>query len=210
MDSLPRPRRHVAARILIAIVIVPMLLAACSGGTGGGGAAAGGDPAAVVKDALAKTAAKDVEGLGSLACAGQVEQIKEDLDMSNAFGGAIPGVDAAALADSVTIDTSGVTVGTAAISGDTATVPVSGTMKMTFDKEKIRPIIKQVMEAQGGGITMTDEQIDADPGPDGRRRRPGHPGRRDASRLKQENGAWKICEPSSGSDGGAPSASLGY
>jgi hypothetical protein len=28
--------------------------------------------------------------------------------------------------------------------------------------------------------------------------------------LKQENGAWKICEPSSGSDGAAPSASLSY
>ena len=25
--------------------------------------------------------------------------------------------------------------------------------------------------------------------------------------LKQEGGAWKICEPSSGSDGAAPSAS---
>ena len=32
---------------------------------------------------------------------------------------------------------------------------------MTFDKEKLRPIIKQVMEAQGGGVQLTDEQIDA-------------------------------------------------
>jgi hypothetical protein len=208
MDSLPRPRRHAAARILSAIVIVPMLLAACSGGTGGAGAAAGGDPAAVVKDALAKTAAKDVEGLGALACAGQVDKLKEDLDMSNAFGGAIPGVDTAALADSVTIDTSGVTVGAPAVTGDTATVPVSGTMKMTFDKEKIRPIVKQVMEAQGGGITMTDAQIDQFLDAFAGQGIPIN----ETMTLKQENGAWKICEPSSGSDGAAPSAgaSAGY
>jgi hypothetical protein len=208
MDSLPRPRRHVAARILSAIVVVPMLLAACSGGTGGGAGAAGGDPAAVVKDALAKAAAKDVEGLGTLACAGQVDQLKEELDMSNAFGGAIPGVDAAALASAVTIDTSGVTVGTPAVSGDTATVPVSGTMKMSFDKEKIRPIIKQVMEAQGGGITMTDEQIDQILDQFGAAGQ-GFP-INETMTLKQENGAWKICEPSSGSDGTAASASAGY
>ena len=62
--------------------------------------------------------------------------------------------------NSITIDTSGVTVGSATVNGDSATVPVTGTMKMTFDKEKLRPIIKQMLEAQGAGDTLTDEQID--------------------------------------------------
>ena len=33
-------------------------------------------------------------------------------------------------------------------------------MKVTFDKEKMRPIIKQVMEAQLGSIAIPDAQID--------------------------------------------------
>jgi hypothetical protein len=202
MNSLPRPRRGVAARILATIVVVPLLLAACSGSgspLGGGG----GDPAAVVKDALAKAAAKDTAGLTSLACAGYADQLAEQLDMSNAFGGQIPGVDAQALADSVQIDTSGVQVGTPTVSGDTATVPLTGTMKMNFDKEKIRPIIKQVMEAQGGGVTMTDEQIDQllDSFTGAGQGIPID----DTMTLKNEGGSWKICEDSS--SGAAPNAS---
>ena len=80
--------------------------------------------------------------------------------------------------NSITIDTSAVTVGSPTVNGDTATVPVSGTMKMTFDKEKLRPIIKQMMEAQGGGVQLTDDQIDALPRPDGRRR-PGRAAQRE-------------------------------
>ena len=209
MDSLPRPRRHVAARILTAIVIVPMLLAACSGGTG-----AAAPPPAATRPRWSRTPSRRPRPRTSRASAaspapGRSSRSRKTWTCRTPFGGAIPGVDAAALADSVTIDTSGVTVGTAAISGDTATVPVTGTMKMTFDKEKIRPIIKQVMEAQGGGITMTDEQIDQILDQMGGAAGQGIPVD-ESMTLKQENGAWKICEPSSGSDGGAPSASLGY
>ena len=95
------------------------------------------------------------------------------------------------------------------MNGDTATVPVTGTMKMTFDKEKLRPIIKQMHGGPG-------RRRHAD-----RRRRStrfldqmGGGGQgvplNESMTLKQEGGAWKICEPSSGSDGAAPSASAGY
>ena len=40
-------------------------------------------------------------------------------------------------------------------------MPVTGSMKMTFDKAKLLPIFKQVMAAQGGSIQMTDDQINA-------------------------------------------------
>ena len=88
MDSLPRPRRLLAARILSAIFILPLLIAACSGGPG---AASGGDPAAVVKDALAKVAAKDINGLANLACAGQADQVREQFDMAGQLGVGGPG-----------------------------------------------------------------------------------------------------------------------
>lgn len=202
MNAMPRPRRLLAARIVSAILVLPLLIAACSGGPG---AASGNDPAAVVKDALAKVAAKDVNGLANLACAGQADQVREQFDMAGQFASLAPSANAQDIVDSITIDTSAVTVGSASVTGDTATVPVTGSMKVTFDKEKLRPIIKQVMEAQGGGVQLTDEQLDAfldQMGGAGQ----GVPVN-ESMTLKQEGGAWKICEPSSGSDGAAPSAS---
>ena len=136
MDSLPRPRRLLAARILSAIFILPLLIAACSGGPG---AASGSDPAGVVKDALAKVAAKDINGVANLACAGQADQVREQFDMAGRSRSAVPGANPQDIVNSITIDTSGVTVGSATVNGDSATVPVTGTMKMTFDKEKLRP-----------------------------------------------------------------------
>ena len=204
MNAMPRPRRLLAARIVSAILVLPLLIAACSGGPG---AASGNDPAAVVKDALAKVAAKDVNGLANLACAGQADQVREQFDMAGQFASLAPSANAQDIVDSITIDTSAVTVGSASVTGDTATVPVTGSMKVTFDKEKLRPIIKQVMEAQGGGVQLTDEQLDAfldQMGGAGQ----GVPVN-ESMTLKQEGGAWKICEPSSGSDGAAPSASAG-
>jgi hypothetical protein len=207
MDSLPRPRRGVAARILASIVVVPMLIAACSGSGGGPLGGGGGDPAAVVKDALAKVAAKDVDGLAGLACAGQADQVRKDFDFGNALASSVPGVDPQAITDSISIDTSGVTVGTPVINGDTATVPVSGTMKMNFDKEKLRPIIKQIMEAQGGGVQLTDDQIDMflDQMTGSGQGIPMD----ESLTLKNEGGSWKICDDSSGG-GGGPSASITY
>jgi len=204
MNALPRPRRLLAARILSAILILPLLIAACSGGPG---AASGGDPAGVVKDALAKVAAKDVNGLANLACAGQADQVREQFDMAGQLASFAPDANPQDIVDSIAIDTSGVTVGSATVTGDTAAVPVSGTMKMTFDKEKLRPIIKQVLQAQGGGAQLSDAQID------GFLDQMGGAGQgvpvNESMTLKQEGGAWKICEPSSGSDGAAPSASAG-
>ena len=165
------------------------------------GAANSGDPAAVVSDALTKVAAQDINGVAALACAGQADKIKSEFDLSGQLGAAVPGIDASGLASAVHIDTSGVKVGTAAISGDTATVPVTGSMKMTFDKAKLLPIFKQVMAAQGGSIQMTDDQINAlidnvaGSGSD--------VPLNESLTLKQENGAWKICD----SGGASPAAS---
>src|SRR6478609_9188340 len=152
MNAQPRPRRGLAARLLAVVFVIPVLAAACS--AGGGGAANSSDPAAVVNDALSKVAAQDINGIAALACAGQADKIKSEFDLSGQLGSAVPGIDASGLASAIHIDTSGVTV-------DTATVPVTGSMKMTFDKAKLLPIFKQVMAAQGGSIQMTDDQINA-------------------------------------------------
>ena len=64
-----------------------------------------------------------------------------------------------------------------------------------------------MIEAQGGGVSLTDEQIDTflDQMTGSGQGVPLN----ESMTLKQEGGAWKICEPSSGGDGAAPSASAG-
>ena len=52
-----------------------------------------------------------------------------------------------------------VKAGEAVIDGDVAEVPVTGTIKVTFDAVAMRPILRQVLDQQG--TTMTDEQLDA-------------------------------------------------
>jgi hypothetical protein len=161
-------------------------IAAC-----GGGSPAGVGPEAVVADALAKTAAKDLDGLSSLACAGQEDRIREQLSgMSSLDSGLLPGLDAQAMLDAVEMDTSEVKVGQPTINGDAADVPVSGSLGISFDKEKMRPILKQVLEQQGQ--TLPDDQLDAMLGmletyaqdvPFD-----------ESVHLVREDGAWKICD----------------
>ena len=143
MNAQPRPRRGLAARLLAVVFVIPVLAAACS--AGGGGAANSGDPAAVVERCPRQGGGPGHQRGSALACAGQADKIKTSSTCPGSSGLPCPASTPARLASAVHIDTSGVKVGTAAISGDTATVPVTGSMKMTFDKAKLLPIFKQVM-----------------------------------------------------------------
>ena len=83
-----------------------------------------------------------------------------------------------------------VKAGDAVIDGDVAQVPVTGTIKVTFDAVAMRPVLRQVLDQQG--TTMTDEQLDAllktlesfgqDVPVD------------ESVRLVREGGTWKICQ----------------
>ncbi len=173
--------------LAVLAVAVAVLLAACAS------AAPTDGPGAVVKLALDKVAAKDVAGLQALACAGQENLIRDQLGLPAAIGSdLLPGVDTQALVDAVQFDVSKVKIGDATVTGDTATVPISGDLGVTFDKVAMRPILKQLLAAQG--TTMTDAQIDSllsglaaygqsvpiD----------------QSIRLVQEKGAWKVCQQS--------------
>lgn len=175
-------RRPTTALMLAAL----MVLGACSPG------ADAGSPAGVVQQAIDLAAAKDLEGLRGLACAGQEEMIADQLGMSGALdaGALLPGLDMQALLDAVKVDAQELEPGEAVIDGDAAEVPVTGTVKITFDKEAIRPVLRQVLEQNG--TTMTDDQLDAllaslesygqDLPID------------EVIGLVREDGAWKICQ----------------
>ncbi len=177
------PRRRLAA--VAAALALTLALAACAP------AAPADGPGAVVEAALAKVAAKELDGLRTLACAGQENLIRDQLGLPAALGGELlPGLDTNALLDAVNLDVAGVKLGDAAIDGDVAQVPVTGTLKVTFDATAMKPVLKQLLASEG--TTMTDEQIDAllktlasygqDVPLD------------QSVRLVREAGAWKICQ----------------
>ena len=180
-------------RLVVAILAVVATLAACAP------AAPSDSPAGVVKQAIDLAAKKDLEGLRGLACAGQEEMIADQLGMTGALdaGALLPGLDMQALLDAVRVDVQELEPGEAAVDGDSAEVPVIGTVKITFDKEAIRPVLRQVLEQNG--TTMTDDQLSAlldslesygqDVPVD------------EVISLVREDGAWKICQ----SDLAAPS-----
>ena len=172
-------------RLGFLFILVVTLLAACGGGP------AGDSPAGVVRAALDKVAAKDLDGLRGLACAGQEDLIRSQLGLAGAIGtDLLPGVDTQALVDAVNLDVSKLKVGDATVDGATAQVPVTGDLGVTFDATKLRPILKQVMASQGN--PMTDEQLDA------LLKTLGTYGQavpvNQSMRLVQEGWAWKICQ----------------
>ena len=179
----PSLRRRLAGAIVAAAFTLSA--AACAPGAPADG------PGAVVTDALAKVAAKDLEGLRSLACAGQEDRIRDQLGLPGGIGGELlPGLDTQAVLDAVQLGVGEVKAGDAVIDGDVAEVPVTGTLKVTFDAAAMRPLLRQVLDQQG--TTMTDEQLDAllktlesfgqDVPVD------------QTVRLIREGGAWTICQ----------------
>jgi hypothetical protein len=179
----PSSRRRLAG--VVATISFALAVAACAP------AAPAEGPGAVVTDALAKVAAKDIEGLRPLACAGQEDRIRDQLGLPGGIGGELlPGLDTQALLDAVQLGVGDAKAGEAIIEGDVAEVPVTGTIKVTFDAVAMRPILRQVLDQQG--TTMTDEQLDGllktlesfgqDVPVD------------QTVRLVREDGAWKICQ----------------
>jgi hypothetical protein len=188
-----RSRLVVAAIVLLATVI----FTAC-----GASGPASDSPSGVVTTAVARAAAKDVAGLSSLACAGQQQMIQQLISAPAALGaGLLPGIDVAAVMAAVRLDASGVKVGDAVVSGDAADVAVSGSVKVTFDKATMKPIVEQLMAARG--TPMSSDQLDAllqglaDYGQDVPIDQQLH--------LVREQGAWKICQSSLG-----PVPSIGF
>jgi hypothetical protein len=183
-------RRRAMSGVAGVLMVISLVASACGSSTPAEG------PAAVVSTALDKVAAKDLDGLRALACAGQEDLVRSQLGLLPSVGSdLLPGLDTQALIDAVKLDVSKVKIGDPVVTGDTATVPVSGDLGVTFDAAVMRPILKQLLATQG--TTMTDAQIDAllsglaaygqsvpvD----------------QSIRLVQENGAWKICQETLGS-----------
>ena len=131
-----------------------LLLTAC-----GGGAPGTNDPASSVKAALAAAQSGGFAKLADYACAAKKGSIADLFGGGGADALASAGIDSQALFDSMKLEFSDVNATETSKSGDTAVVHVTGNAKITIDPAKFRPILKQMLEAQGQ--TVTDAVLDA-------------------------------------------------
>ena len=175
-------------RLLILVAPLLLVLVACGGAVPGQGGTD--DPAGRVRGVMSALAAKDMTKLTEFACAE-----KKD-DIVNQFTGGVAnlgeGIDPQQVLDAVTINTSNVTVGEATVNGDTASVKLGGSMSISIDPVKLRPVIKAALEAKGlpaddatidlamqAMPQIADQQVPMD---------------NETVDLIKENGAWVICE----------------
>jgi hypothetical protein len=176
-----------ARQLTLLITTLALVVAACGGASPLTG---GNDPASVARQAMAVLAAGDITKLTDLACAANKDDIASSL--TGGLGELGSGADAAALLQAIKIDTSKVTVGDATVTGDTAVVPLKGSMTISFDKEKVKPIIQAALQAQG--VPADDAAVEAAMGFLTAFEGQAIPLDDQPLTLKQENGAWKLCE----------------
>lgn len=178
-----RPSRQTA----LLVATVALLAAACGAAPQLGG---GNDPAGIAQQAMAALQARDITKLTSLACAAQKDEIAESF--TGGLSDLAPGTDPSTILQAVQVDTSKVVVGTATISGDTAVVPLTGSMKLTIDEAKLRPIVQAALQAQGApaddaAVTAAMAFVSAFNGQE-------IPLDDQPITLKQEDGTWKVCD----------------
>jgi hypothetical protein len=181
---------NIGRRVVPAVLAV--VLAACSSG---GGAAAvgvpGGDPVTTVNSLVATVQAKAFDKLPDLACAASKSSIAGAFDPSSALSGALTGVSAADVLAAINVTMTNVTVGSAQVTGDTATVHVKADMKVDTDPAKVKDLIKKALVAAGqptddttvntavaamGSAFSSTQALDED------------------VTLKNEGGKWLLCE----------------
>lgn len=182
-----RHRSSLPVLPILALLLVAALVAGCQSGP------AADSPTGVVRTALEKLAARDVDALRAMACAGAEEGVLDQLGLPGDLSGELlPGVDMNAVLDAVTLDTTSLVLQNEVVTGETASVDVRGDIRISFDAERVKPLVKSLLEAQGN--PLTDEQLDALLVTLGRAAQD-LPVDQTVG-LVREGGAWKLCSAS--------------
>jgi hypothetical protein len=139
---------------LVAGAMLVALLAGC-GGSGG----AGSDPVGTVKGLMDTVQAGQWDKIPDYACEAQKDELQNQFEsLGSGAGGALGGLGLNDIGDALKISYSNLEVTEKSRDGDTAVVTVSGKIKMDFDKDKLKELVKKAAGTQGQAIT--DEQID--------------------------------------------------
>jgi hypothetical protein len=139
---------------LIAGAVLVALLAGCGSSSGPGS-----DPVGTVKGLMDAVQAGQWDKLPDYACAAQKDEITSQFEnLGSAAGSALGGLGLSDIGDALKISYANLEVKEKSRDGDTAVVTVSGKIKMDFNKDKLKELVKKAAAAQGQAIT--DEQID--------------------------------------------------
>jgi len=174
-----------ASVFLAAAVLASLTLASCSGG------GAGGDPVSTVQEVFRRMEAKQFSQIAELACSARRAELSEQLDLGKAMSASLPGIDPQQLLDSMTIKLNNLDVKESSRSGDQAVVHVKGQLSLSFDPEKFKPILKEILKAQGLG-DVDDAMLDQFLGPMLEQAEQGTDMDDDVE-LVNEGGTWLIC-----------------
>lgn len=123
-------------------VIVVVGVAACGG-------SASGDPTATVKEMVSLVETRQFSKVADIACAAEKAAVAEQFDIGTQLSGELPGMDAAAITDAMTITMDPMTYKELERSADKARVQMTGTMTIGVDKEKMTTLLTKALEAQG-------------------------------------------------------------
>ena len=137
--------------LLAAILIV---VAACGG-------ASAADPAGSVQAALSAVNGKSISAMTDYTCAAQRANLADSFGASGMAALQQAGVSLGDLMAAINVGVSNVSVKEVSKTATTATVHVTADMSVSFDEQKMRSILTQVLVAQGQAVdnAMLDQAM---------------------------------------------------
>ncbi|HLO35770.1 MAG TPA: hypothetical protein VK194_06800 [Candidatus Deferrimicrobium sp.] len=175
---------RIRGALLAALVLVAV---AC----GGSPAAGTNDPAGAVQAAMSAISSGGVSKMVDYACAAKKGDIASAFGGGNLGGLESAGVKMDDLLNAMSMKFENVATKEVSKTDTTATVHVTADMTMTFDKEKMRAIMKTVLAAQGQPVddTIVDAALNAMTGQLTQTQKLD-----EDLTVVNENGKWLICE----------------
>lgn len=175
---------------LLMVVLLAAVLVACGGGSAGNQA-----PVDVVKSAWQAIEKMDIDAAQQYVCQAQREEFAQEFDLSGGFGELVGAgdadVDTEAILDAMQINMEDMEYEEISQEGDEAVVNVQGTMKIDFDTDKLKAVMKDAMAASGESVS--DEELDMALGMMEGMLGAGVPLDEEMTLIK-EDGKWVICD----------------
>ncbi len=171
---------------LVAGVVLVAMVAACGGSSGPGN-----DPVGTVKGMADVVSSGKWDKIADYACAAKRDELKKQFDFSGLAGDALGGMNLGDISDAIKISFANLDVKEKSRAGDKAVVTMTGKVKMEFNKDKLKALVKKAAEAAGqpvddaqielalgmlSGLGGTEQDVSSD------------------LNLVNEGGKWLICD----------------
>jgi hypothetical protein len=132
-------RMRSPARLAL-VIMLALTFAGCGGSSGGGS-----DPTDPVKSVIAAIEAKTFDKIADYACAAKKADVSKQFDFGAQMAGSLsglPGVNTNDIVAAMSFKFENFSAKVQTSEGDKATVAITGTMKMSVDKQKMTDVLK--------------------------------------------------------------------